>query len=243
MSAINWRNLKLTLLREGVAPKYARRTVDELQQHLKDLESEALAAGASQEEARLQAYRAIGNEESIVREVLARPELKSWLYRYPALMIAAVFVFPLLFILLTYSLVLLPIQTLGSTDGGAEPSAILQGFISLVLVFNTYVLTPLCMLGLCVFAQRYAVKIAWTLPALLLIAFIGSGLNYNIVWSAEPHQSSFSIMWGYSFLGMPVRENLTTFSVLRMLASVAACLVLLHFYRPLETTKQPTPAN
>jgi hypothetical protein len=75
--------LKLELQKGGVAPVYIERTLLELEEHLADLEQDALAAGASREEAAHAARAAIGKERVIAAAILARPELLDWSVRHP----------------------------------------------------------------------------------------------------------------------------------------------------------------
>jgi hypothetical protein len=81
--------LRHELLRGGVSPIYVERTILELGEHYEDLERDALAAGLSSEEAAQAARRTLGDEQSILAAVLARPELLSWSRRWPTLALLA----------------------------------------------------------------------------------------------------------------------------------------------------------
>ena len=76
-------SLRLELLKGGVAPFYVERTIAELGEHYADLESAALAAGLTAEEAVRAASDALGNERAIVAATLARPELLTFRTRWP----------------------------------------------------------------------------------------------------------------------------------------------------------------
>ena len=73
------------LLREGVAPRYVRRAVQELRDHREDLVDEAVAFGASREDAERRAHEELGDLATIANEMAARPELRSWAWRHPRL--------------------------------------------------------------------------------------------------------------------------------------------------------------
>jgi hypothetical protein len=75
--------LKDQLLASGVAPRHVRRIVAELDDHVSDLVSEALARGDSRESARDFALRRIGNQSLIAERMLEDAALKTWIYRYP----------------------------------------------------------------------------------------------------------------------------------------------------------------
>lgn len=75
--------LRLELLRGGVSPLYVERTILELGEHYEDLESDALSAGMSAQDAACAARTMLGREETIAAAVMARPELQSWSHRWP----------------------------------------------------------------------------------------------------------------------------------------------------------------
>ena len=87
--------LATNLLRQGITPRHAHRTVNELRDHYDDLVDSAVDAGASSKAARRQAARELGSMDAFVREMAARRELKTWSFRYPQL---AVVVYPLAFL-------------------------------------------------------------------------------------------------------------------------------------------------
>ena len=76
-------SLRLELLRSGVAALYVERTIVELAEHYADLESAALAAGDSAEDAARAARTALGHERVIAAAILARPELLTFSTRWP----------------------------------------------------------------------------------------------------------------------------------------------------------------
>jgi hypothetical protein len=75
--------LRLELLRGGVSPLYVDRTILELGEHYEDLETDALAAGMSEEDAAQTALTMLGSDQTIAAAVMARPELLSWSRRWP----------------------------------------------------------------------------------------------------------------------------------------------------------------
>ena len=80
------------LLKCGIAPRHAHRTVNELRDHYDDLVDAAVDDGANSKVARSQASRQLGALDDFVEEMAARRELKTWVFRYPRLAIA---VYPL----------------------------------------------------------------------------------------------------------------------------------------------------
>lgn len=74
-------SLTRELLEAGVAPRFAHRLRRELEDHYRELEREALQSEPSPQAAAVEARRRLGSNETIAREVLNRPELRSWIYR------------------------------------------------------------------------------------------------------------------------------------------------------------------
>jgi hypothetical protein len=83
MRDAQFESLRLELLRGGVTPFYIERTILELEEHYADLESAALAAGSSPEEAARTALAALGNEHAIAAAVLAQADLLTFSRRWP----------------------------------------------------------------------------------------------------------------------------------------------------------------
>ena len=77
MHELNLSNLQRRLLLGGVAPKYVSRTIMELEAHFEELKQAACNAGVSEQEAIRGSNRKLGEEDVLVREALAKPELKS----------------------------------------------------------------------------------------------------------------------------------------------------------------------
>lgn len=71
------------LLDSGVAPICVRRTIAELDDHMEDLRLEARASGLKGDAEIDYAMAKIGDQKELASQVLARPELKAWIYRYP----------------------------------------------------------------------------------------------------------------------------------------------------------------
>ena len=71
------------MLRNGVAPRVVARAVAELDEHFCDLEAEGLGRGLSSVEAAEFAATQLGNAQFLVEQVSQKPELRSWLFRYP----------------------------------------------------------------------------------------------------------------------------------------------------------------
>src|SRR5690606_3177003 len=69
------------LLDSGVSPKYVSRLAGELEDHLADLEAEAVRLGVPADEAGADARLRLGKCSAIAKEFELHPELQSWVYR------------------------------------------------------------------------------------------------------------------------------------------------------------------
>lgn len=80
------------LLKIGITPRHAHRTVNELRDHYDDLVDAAVDDGANSKAARRLASLQLGSMDRFVAEMASHRELKTWSFRYPRL---AVVVYPL----------------------------------------------------------------------------------------------------------------------------------------------------
>jgi hypothetical protein len=80
---LNFDRLAERLLQAGIAPRHVRRYVRELSDHFDDLVREEKAGGASKELAETRALSRLGNDEDLANAMLARPELRSFMSRFP----------------------------------------------------------------------------------------------------------------------------------------------------------------
>jgi hypothetical protein len=87
----DFNDLATKLLKSGIAPRHAHRTVNELRDHYDDLVDAAVDDGATRKKARRHAAVGLGPMDDFVSEMASRRELKTWAYRYPRL---AIVVYP-----------------------------------------------------------------------------------------------------------------------------------------------------
>jgi hypothetical protein len=71
------------LLHAGIAPRHVRRYVRELSDHFDDLVREEKAGGVTRELAEARALSRLGNNDDLAQAMLARPELRSFMSRFP----------------------------------------------------------------------------------------------------------------------------------------------------------------
>ncbi|HLU07704.1 MAG TPA: hypothetical protein VKZ91_14190 [Woeseiaceae bacterium] len=83
MPELDFVSLQNRLVQQGVAARYARRLAGELAEHYEDLRDEAIGTGFLPDEAACFAEEQLGSADEILSAVFHRPELRSWIYRYP----------------------------------------------------------------------------------------------------------------------------------------------------------------
>jgi len=83
MPEVELQDFENHLLRSGVRSCHARRATLEIGEHLDDLRAEAVAGGMPPEMAAEHARQLVGNLRQIADEIVSRPELRAWTFRYP----------------------------------------------------------------------------------------------------------------------------------------------------------------
>jgi hypothetical protein len=81
--------LRERLLCAGVAPRHVRRYLTELREHWSDLTAEEERAGRNRAEAEAVALARLGRVDDLARNIIERPELRSWTARAPWVVLGA----------------------------------------------------------------------------------------------------------------------------------------------------------
>lgn len=190
-------NLSTRLLKGGVAPKYVRRTIAELQDHYADLFEAELKAGLSQEDAEQEALALLGKEDDLAAEVLTKGDLRSWTSRWPWALyglapVAASFVLTILFITLS----ILPAGAMEIIDMENVPAVIPilieSGIFIAINILPLVVATLVC----------YQVTIrrdplVWPIIGLSLLCALAVAFQFRLTWPTPELQGSLSVSLGY----------------------------------------------
>jgi len=206
MSEIDINKLRKELLTGGVAPKYVRRTLEELGQHFSDLENTALKYGVSQNEASKQAKTELGKEDLIISEILAKPELKSWSSRYPiSTYLFGSTICYILAMVLILAVAIVPALLMPNMENTPAQT---PGWLRMLFFFSfnifLYVLTPAVTISILVFAKNRLANMLLPIMAISIVAFFGSA--WWMVWeygTAIDPEMSVTMGWGYYFLYFP----------------------------------------
>lgn len=205
MSEPRFAALTERLLRAGIAPRHARRAVLELREHHADVVDELRAAGHAAAQIAAQAAERVGPDEAFVREMLARPELRSWAYRRPFV------AFTLLPLLAFIGLFVLSIALLMATIEAAQHWRAMLAPASLAglrwLETACYVLamwlTPVAAGGMsCLLAARQRIPARWAIGGAILVGLFAALINGRLEVSS-PHHGTLSLGVGVGAALLP----------------------------------------
>jgi hypothetical protein len=233
MSGLNWQQLRLLLIKGGVAPKFVKRSIDELKMHHEDLKNQALKDGLSENEANLIANNIMGDAQTIVDEVLSRPELKSLVWRYPGLTFSLGPIMTGLIILVISALVIAGWISFRGTDVlNSGPVLIEQILVESIFAFNCFLLTPLLAMLTVIFTKRKTVNPVWPVIGLVLLIVLGTGFVYSIDWPVNGSEGVISANWAYSFLPRVISGNHDLQNYLKIILTLVLCAGIWKIYRP-----------
>lgn len=85
MARPDFSSLRDELIATGMAPGRVRRTITELGEHFDDIVDDAVLDGIDRQSAEAMAIEQLGPLQNVAREVMCRPELRGWAYRFPRL--------------------------------------------------------------------------------------------------------------------------------------------------------------
>ncbi len=229
--------LRRHLLRGGVAPKHVKRTIKELRHHFLDLEGKALDEGLPPEDAAAQAAEQLGDQELILEGVLARPELRSWAHRWAwAIYGLGPIILFILAIVMIFTL-MIALVTAAEAIGLGSPSfaydlagrwwvrSLAEGW----RLFMMYALPTVVAAGVCLFAARREARSLWPIIGVLLVAFLGFWLEFDIQFPEGPEElASFGGGVGFDL------SDLLSVRVIRLLLPVIVTLAPYLWWRRLR---------
>jgi hypothetical protein len=180
--------LRERLLRAGIAPRYVRRYLSELADHLADMRAEEERSGRSRAEAERAALIRLGGIDELARAMIDQPQFQSWSARAPwatfglapLLLLAGAYVVAL-FILWSGWKMFLP--------GADTPFVRIHGFAILYFGFGKLVYFGAPILigwGVGLIAARQRFKAVWPAVGLVLIALMGATVQVHAGRTAVP---------------------------------------------------------
>jgi hypothetical protein len=175
--------VRAALLNAGIAPKYVRRALREIQEHLADLCAGAEEHGLTGAEAIAYAEARIGTCEALVSAYLEQPNLKSWGARWPKrLFILA----PLLCLLASMMIltvgayaVLEAFVGVNARQHHALP-ALLRYCVTALPMVGMHGLPSIMYLAVSVYAIRRRLKPLWPAVGIVVIALLESMTVFTV---------------------------------------------------------------
>jgi hypothetical protein len=171
------------LLSAGVAPRHARRAVFELTGHFDDLVAELQDKGVARDEAEAEAAARL-NPDALVAAAIARPELHSWVRRWP---LASCTVFPLAtymaFVVGSIALIVGGVTVFDQSLGvKLASSRELQQFAAFCLNGVRWAVPVFAAGTFCSVMLARRTPIAWTLIGATLVSMLGATLNAGLLF-------------------------------------------------------------
>ena len=184
-----FREVAAQLLDAGVSPRRVRRLVAELVDHHDDLREELSAAGLSRQEADTEAFARLATD-AMVADVLARPELRSWVRRWPwiAFTLVPLASFAVLFVgmLATLAFSLDFAQNSLGLDFGS--SARVRSFTQGLLGAAIWTLPIVAAAASCAVALSRRAPAIWAMISVLLVSALGAVTSAQVEFMpAAPH--------------------------------------------------------
>jgi len=191
-----------------MAPRHVRAYLDELSQHFDDLMRAETGSGQNHDAAFTRARARLGSEDELAAAMLARPELRSLSARFPW----AVFgIGPaILLALLIVAAVFAQIGAMKISEYGAHLAMRDWGAggRSLIAAWNwamMYVFPPAVAAAIFGFGARRFIGLRWLALGALLVALLGAMDTVATLISNVPHESAFSVGFGFNSDKTPPR--------------------------------------
>jgi len=169
------------LLDAGVSPRRVRRMLAELTDHFEDLCAELQAGGLSRQEAEAEAASRL-KTEALVDGVLARPELRSWVRRWPwlAFTVVPIAMYAALSVATIFATVFSVEFAKNMLGMDITSSVWMRLFARTLLGSVVWVLPIVAAAACCVVALSRRVPAIWAVVGVVLVSSIGAVTNAQL---------------------------------------------------------------
>jgi|GEM_PF-2435252 len=236
MKTINLERIRRQLILGGVAPHYANRTILELGDHIDELRQQATNRDMPPESAAEWVQQQIGEEQTLINEVLAKPELRSWLSRHtgPALLAGPLLIWFGVMLLFIGGLATLNLFTpLLDYTPGAEVPLIYKIVFEVVAFMILHLTAPLLIVLTVIQAKKRLLRPGWQwLLGMILVAFVGAAWRYHFNWPTPTEQGNIAFSWGYSFMWERIRPEPDAFKYGKLIGMMLLAAVTWYLYNP-----------
>jgi hypothetical protein len=212
--------LRDALLEAGVAERKVRRAVMEIENHFQQLIEEECERGAGANDARIKAHVLLGTNEVLVLDYAARPELRTWARRWPAIWFMLL---PLIAYIGICAATLLAVLAIANHMAPylhqAHVALEVTHAVDLAARIVFLWLFPLVVAAaFAVFAYRRRVPLRWPFAGIALISALASLVNVGVKFTGGPTPGEVGAGIGFSPESLP--GQLTRAVVLASLAMV-----------------------
>jgi hypothetical protein len=193
------------LLKGGMSYRHVRRYVAELQDHYEDARQAELAGGARPADAAAQAWRRLGDVDSLANGMLARPEFRAVITRYPRLIFGLGPVMMWLLGLVGTGAVLVGLITAARAGGLLPPPGVdfmtaLQTPLNLLLFGTTRIVPVILGAAMMFLAVRQRMALHWPIVGVALMAGLAGTTSAAVTFAVTPGAPN-SLSITSSFLG------------------------------------------
>lgn len=236
MDKLQLLSYKNRLLNLGVPYAVMKRNLRELQDHHDDLLQQALAKGMTDADAKAAAAQQLGDFEQLVNAILARPELRSKLHRYPFSM---TILLPLLAHFVVCALLLFallyPAVATRSLEGAInlQESWLVAAF-ELLKITLMYIITPLMGCYLAFLGIRDHVPQHFWVTGLMLLCLLGSTFHMHVDWGDPETGRAKSVGATYSPGFQQPAEDMGVLFALRFAFNLLLCGAFARAYNSRE---------
>jgi hypothetical protein len=218
--------LREGLLRAGVAKRKIRRAVSEIEGHFQQLVDEEVARGTPDYYARSEAHRVLGPNQTLVQHYAARPELRAWSRRWPAIWFTLVALAAYLALSIS-SLVILHtvVEHIGDYLRHVYIAPQVTYRIDLVArivflwVFPWFVASAFAVL-----AYRRRVALHWPIVGIVAVSILASLTNVTVTLTGGPTPGEYGA--GIGFSGQSLPGQMTRAVIIASLVSMPLWLAM-----------------
>ena len=198
-------SLREALLRMGVAPRHARRTVLELDSHFRQLVQEGLARGDSEGAARVAARELLGTDEVLISRYAGMPELRAWSSRWPAVWFTLVPLISFIAIFVAAIAILcLSAELTSAYLHHVQVSALVSSRIDWVAqLFFLWVLPLSIAAAFAILAYRQRVALHWPVAGITIVCCLVALINVSVVLTGGAPPGSVGAGIGISAQSLP----------------------------------------
>jgi len=215
-----FRHLEETLIRRGLAVRYARRAALEIEGHFRQLVEESSARGASPGEAEAWARAALGADRDLIERFTRQTELRAWSAQWPRLgfMLAPLLSFTALSVAVMVALVCTAKRMAGYLHHVRVPIPVTHGIDAAAHLLFLWIF-PICVAGaFAAIAHRQRIALHWPIAGILLLCMVVALVNLQFVITGGPSP-------GFAGAGFGIRTTTLPFQLLHALSIAAFVLV------------------